>query len=463
MTGQFVSPDSEMRGAYSPVDSAAPAAAAPQWPTDPAFFAAAVQSSEDAIIGTAPDFTIHTWNTGAERLYGYRAEEVVGLPFALLVPQDRHEEHARCREKLQTSGRGISTDAVRRRADGSLVDVSVRVSPVWNAEGLLLGYCSIARDMSETKRAARALQESETRYRTLVAATAQIVWTNTPDGEMKGANADWGAFTGQSENQYQGYGWTEAVHPDDSLPTVSAWQEAVAACKTFLFEHRLRRHDGEYRIFSIRAVPVLEDSGAIREWVGVHTDITERKALEAGRESVLAKQQAFLRDVLASVTDGHLILCDAPADLPTPFAPAGPPFPLSKAGGLWELRQTAQEAARAQGFAEDRCYDLVTAVSEAGMNAIVHVGEGTAQVCVDTQTRTVQVWVQDQGAGISLENLPQATLKPGFTTAGTLGHGMKMMLQTADRVHLLTNKSGTTVVVEQEQLAPIAAWQWPER
>ncbi len=92
------------------------------------------------------------------------------------------------------------------------------------------------------------------------------------------------------------------------------------------------------------------------------------------------------------------------------------------------------------------------------MNAAVHAGEGTGLVFVDAQSDMVQVRVTDRGSGISLENLPHATLQKGFTTAGTLGHGMKMMLQTADRVYLLTGPSGTTVVIEQERVAQPSTW-----
>lgn len=97
---------------------------------------------------------------------------------------------------------------------------------------------------------------------------------------MVGEQAGWASLTGQSCDEYQGYGWAQAVHPDDAGPTIAAWQAAVAERRLFDFEHRLRRHDGVWRRFAVRAVPVLGDDGAIREWVGVHSDITERRASE---------------------------------------------------------------------------------------------------------------------------------------------------------------------------------------
>ena len=316
----------------------------------------------------------------------------------------------------------------------------------------LAGQCALS---LERARLFDALRLSEARYRTLVDATAQIVWTNTPDGRMSGTNTAWGAFTGQSEAEYQGYGWAGAVHPDDAQPTIEAWQEAVAARAVFTFEHRLRRHDGVYRTFSIRGVPVLREDGAIREWVGVHTDVTERRAMEAAQAAAARQQRQFLRDVLASVTEGELRLCDTLEDLPPPLVPFGPPVALSTSGGLRELRRAAAEAAQRLGVSQERTDDLVTAVSEVGMNAVVHVGEGVGQVFVSESGDRVQVRVTDRGPGIALENLPHATLKKGYSSAGTLGYGMTMMLQTTDHVFLATGVNGTTAVLEKDRIAPI--------
>lgn len=78
-------------------------------------------------------------------------------------------------------------------------------------------------------------------------------------------------------------------------------------------------------------------------------------------------------------------------------------------------------------------------------------------MCLD-ENGTVQVWVRDQGEGINVENLPRAALSKGDTTAGSLGHGMKMMLESVDRLWLLTGPEGTTVVMEQDRLPPPPPW-----
>ncbi len=139
------------------------------------------------------------------------------------------------------------------------------------------GVFVFAVDLTETVEARLKIERLERQSRSIVEAVAQIVWTNDAEGRMTGSQPLWGAFTGQSEAEYQGFGWSGAVHLDDIQPSIEAWQEAVAERKMFAFEHRVRRHDGVYRTFSIRAVPVLNDDGSVREWVGAHTDITERR------------------------------------------------------------------------------------------------------------------------------------------------------------------------------------------
>jgi len=128
--------------------------------------------------------------------------------------------------------------------------------------------------------AAKVLRVHLDRYQSLVLAIAQVIWTNDAKGEMVGDQPSWAAYTGQTPEQYQGRGWFEAVHPDDRAGSLEVWKLAVIARGPCEYEHRLRRHDGEYRHFSVRAVPVFEDVGAIREWAGIHTDITQRKMTE---------------------------------------------------------------------------------------------------------------------------------------------------------------------------------------
>ena len=177
----------------------------------------------------------------------------------------------------------------------------VAVNPALDSQGRCFRIVASSRDVTQRKQDEQALRESEERFRAAVGIVSSIIWTNNAEGRMKGQQTSWGNFTGQSEAEYQGYGWANAVHPDDSLRTIAAWKVAVANKSLFEFEHRVRRRDGEWRLFSIRAVPVLSDDGTIREWVGVHSDITEQKKSEVKIRFLMAEVTHRSKNLLGVV------------------------------------------------------------------------------------------------------------------------------------------------------------------
>ena len=121
--------------------------------------AAIVASSEDAIVSKSLDGVVTSWNAAAERMFGYRAEEMIGQPILRLLPDDRHDEEQKILERLR---RGESVDhieTVRRAKDGRLVDVSVTISPLWDARGTVIGASKIARDITTRKQAEEALAQ----------------------------------------------------------------------------------------------------------------------------------------------------------------------------------------------------------------------------------------------------------------------------------------------------------------
>lgn len=138
----------------------------------------------------------------------------------------------------------------------------------------------VARDVTERTQSQDVLRKSEERYRSLLEATSQLIWHTTAEGELATEQPSWSAFTGQSFEESKGRGWLKAIHPDDQAHTATAWSKAVSDRTLYKTEHRLRRCDGEYRYMSVCALAVPEPDGRIREWIGVHTDITERQQAE---------------------------------------------------------------------------------------------------------------------------------------------------------------------------------------
>jgi PAS domain S-box-containing protein len=126
--------------------------------------------------------------------------------------------------------------------------------------------------MGQTK---QGLRQSEARFNALVVATGQIVWTTGPDGGVDDIPM-WRAFTGQPVEAVCGMGWLDALHPDDRDRIAAVWEKAVETREVYQTEYRVRRSDGIYRSFSVRAVPVFNDSGMIQEWIACSTDITDQ-------------------------------------------------------------------------------------------------------------------------------------------------------------------------------------------
>jgi PAS domain S-box-containing protein len=155
-----------------------------------------------------------------------------------------------------------------------------------------------------SSRAAAQHRQAEERFRAAVGIVSNIIWTNNPAGLMQGEQPGWSNFTGQPLEEYQGYGWSKMVHPEDVQPTLAAWQQAVAKKRIIKFVHRIRRRDGEWRLCSMRALPLLDDDGMIREWVGIHTDITERKQAE---EALVQSEERY-RNLFNSIDEGFCII-----------------------------------------------------------------------------------------------------------------------------------------------------------
>ncbi|MFO1435305.1 MAG: ATP-binding protein [Gammaproteobacteria bacterium] len=136
-----------------------------------------------------------------------------------------------------------------------------------------------------------ALRLSEERYRSLVTATSQIVWTTNANGEVVEDLPSWRAYTGQDYSQMLGLGWRMAIHPEDigKVGVGGVWHFENQARKSFETEYRIRRNDGLYRIFNVRGAPVRDASGAVREWVGTCDDVTDER--EAARALQIAHDE----------------------------------------------------------------------------------------------------------------------------------------------------------------------------
>ena len=259
--------------------------------------AALVESEERLRFGMDAARTVaYEWNisTGVSHLSA-NAGKILGLAsghfdelFSLLHPEDRSTVLA-ARDAAIAGEADYDLEFPLQLEDGRQVWVNNRARVI-RAEGKPGRVVGVLMDVSARKVAEERLRESLERFRTAIGALNNIIWTNNAKGEMEGEQPAWAAFTGQTFEEYQAYGWSKAVHSDDAQPTIDAWSEAVACRKDFIFEHRVRRKDGVWRVCSIRAVPIVNSYGEVKEWVGVHIDITEERDL---LNTILASEQAL--------------------------------------------------------------------------------------------------------------------------------------------------------------------------
>ncbi len=259
-----------------------------QQPDSERVLASIIESSHDAIVSKTLDGTILTWNTGAQRLFGYSTEQAVGSHISLIIPKEHMRDEELILSRICAGERVEHYETIRRRLNGSLIHVSITVSPIRNAAGEVVGASKIARDISDRIQAEVELHKSEERYRALVEASATVVWRTDPKGEVVFASDAWNKITGQTDEEKTGWGWLRSIHPDDHERTVELWDESLKNKTLHENQFRVRTREGAYRWFSVRGVPIFNADGSVREWVGANTDFHDRKTAEDALRSLAA-------------------------------------------------------------------------------------------------------------------------------------------------------------------------------
>jgi two-component system sensor kinase FixL len=166
--------------------------------------AAIVESSDDAIIGKDLSGVILTWNRGAERLYGYTAQEITGRSIAVLIPDGQPNDLASILERISAGQRVEHCETVRRAKDGHLVDVSLTVSPITDATGRVVGASVMARDITARKRADVALRTSEARWRSIVDSAVDGIVVIDVHGRIEAFNPAAERLFGYTEREILG-------------------------------------------------------------------------------------------------------------------------------------------------------------------------------------------------------------------------------------------------------------------
>jgi len=229
-------------------------------------------------------------NEAFEAMTGYPRGEVIGRDIRFLRGPETDPAGMQTLREAYREGDECTVELRVHRKDGVPFWCSLALSPVQDIQGRVTHFVGVMTDVTARKEFEENLGRSEERFRSLVEAIAAIVWTTPAAGGFESEQAEWSEFTGQAFERLRGAGWLDAVHPDDRAETLEATARGLAGRAPYQFEHRLRRKDGVYRHMVVRAVPIFNGDGSIREWVGVDDDVTERK--EAEDALVEAKEAA---------------------------------------------------------------------------------------------------------------------------------------------------------------------------
>ncbi|WP_425033291.1 PAS domain S-box protein [Pelagibacterium sp.] len=256
-----------------------------------------------AIFTTDREGNIDSWPPGAANVFGWSIEEILGRPAAMLfTPEDR--ESGAPRQEFETALlRGHAPDVRwHQHRSGSRVYIEGSVWPLKDADGAPKGFLKIGQDMTLRRQHEIALMESEERFRLLATTVPHLVFRSTTEGRRTWASPQWTAYTGMSDEQSEGYGWLEAIHPDDREVALVKWDEAGEDGESYYGEHRIRRkHDGMYRWHQTRAVPIRFSMDGPNEWVGSASDIHDMRQLQERQGILVGELQHRTRNLLAVV------------------------------------------------------------------------------------------------------------------------------------------------------------------
>ena len=249
--------------------------------------AAIVESSDDAILSKDLNGIIESWNRGAERIYGYSTAEMVGKHVSTLIPPDYPDDTRDIMQRLRRGERIEHYETRRQAKNGSVLFVSLTISPIRNEAGTIIGASTIARDITdrkhaedELKKSRHALQESEQRFRSLVQNSSDIITILERDGSIRYQSPSIERILGYKPEGLVGKSVFELLHPEDQPRVMAIFQERLPIPGSIApIEVRFRHNDGSWRTLEATGNNLLYEPGVAGVVVNSR-DITERKRTE---------------------------------------------------------------------------------------------------------------------------------------------------------------------------------------
>ncbi len=236
--------------------------------------AAIVESSDDAIIGKDLSGVVTSWNAGAENIFGYSAQEMIGQPIVRLIPLERQQEETEILSQIRLGRSVRHFETVRMGKRGNLIDVSVAVSAIKDSAGIIIGASKVARDISGRKRAEAAMRSSEERYRTLFAYAPDGIVIADPESHYIDANASVCRMLGYTRDELIGMHASDIVIQSE-IQHIEPALSAINVRSDYHREWTFRRKDGS--VFEAEVIATKMPDGNL---LGMIRDITERRRAE---------------------------------------------------------------------------------------------------------------------------------------------------------------------------------------
>ncbi|MGB9939096.1 PAS domain S-box protein [Methanosarcina sp.] len=237
-----------------------------------------VESSDDAITTKSLDGIITNWNKGAERIYGYSAEEILGKNVSILEPDELRGEIEQLIEKIKLGERIHHYETLRLRKDGTTINISITLSPVFNASGELVAISTIARDITESKKAEEAMRLSNIYNRSLIEASLDPLVTIGPDGKITDVNEATELVTDYSRNELIGTDFSDYFTEPEKAR--EGYQQVFREGLVRDYPLEIQHQNGQLTPVLYNASVYRDESGKIIGVFAAARDITERKKAE---------------------------------------------------------------------------------------------------------------------------------------------------------------------------------------
>jgi PAS domain S-box-containing protein len=248
------------------------------------------------------------WDAQMFHLYGVEPTADGMVPYetwsTAVLPDELAAQEAALNQVIRSKGTSQREFSIRR-ADDNQVRRLISVETVrTNAAGQIRWVVGTNFDITDRKVKEEAIRTAEVRYRTLAEATSTVVWRTTEEGAVIFSSNVWNEITGQTNEERNGWGWLDAIHPEDRNPTIDRWKHSLETRTFHTNEFRVRTGAGDYRWFSVRGVPIFNIDGSVQEWIGANTDIHNQKT----GEDALRISEIRYRRLFEAAQDGVLIL-----------------------------------------------------------------------------------------------------------------------------------------------------------